>query len=478
MKICMILEGSYPFVRGGVSSWMHNYIQAMPEYEFVLWCIGAHSKDRNVFKYELPKNVTGVYQIFLDDALRIVPSGGRVKLQENEVHAIYTLIAGESTDWDLVFELFQERQLNPVSVLTSEQFLKIVQRVCLEKCPYISFADYFHTVRSMILPELYIMTGDVPKADIYHSTATGYSGILGSLGKWKNKKPYILTEHGIYTREREEELIRAKWVLPNFRNQWIQLFYNFSSCAYEHADMVTSLYDGASRLQGELGCSHEKLRVIANGVAYDRFKAVPPKADDGWISIGAVVRIAKIKDVKTMIYAFAELKTRFRLKNSPKKARLFILGDTDDEEYKEECVRLIEMLDVKDIIFTGSVNVVEYLEKFDFTILTSISEAQPLSVLESFAAARPAVVTDVGCCRELIYGRGDDDLGQAGFIVTPMGRDELANALERMCEDDALRERMGKIGQKRVENYYTQEISMNQYKELYKEVRGHGRNWV
>ena len=86
-------------------------------------------------------------------------------------------------------------------------------------------------------------------------------------------------------------------------------------------------------------------------------------------------------------------------------------------------------------------------------------------------------MTDVGCCRELIYGRGDDDLGQAGFIVTPMGRDELANALERMCEDDALRERMGKIGQKRVENYYTQEISMNQYKELYKEVRGHGRNW-
>ena len=41
-----------------------------------------------------------------------------------------------------------------------------------------------------------------------------------------------------------------------------------------------------------------------------------------------------------------------------------------------------------------------------------------------------------------------------------------------------MRERMGKIGQKRVENYYTQEISMNQYKELYKEVRGHGRNWV
>ena len=133
-------------------------------------------------------------------------------------------------------------------------------------------------------------------------------------------------------------------------------------------------------------------------------------------------------------------------------------------------MQLIEMLGVKDIIFTGPVNVVEYMEKFDFTILTSISEGQPLSVLESFAAARPAVTTDVGCCRELIYGRTQDELGQAGFLVPPMHREELANAMERMCLDTEMRNKMGVIAQKRVERYYTHEISMNQYRELYKEV--------
>lgn len=469
MKICMILEGSYPFVYGGVSSWTHQYIQAMREHEFVLWCIGAESAGRDKFKYTLPENVTEVHQIFLDDALHQTAGHGRLRLKQGEVEALHALISGEDTQWDTLFDMFQKRRLNPLSVLMSAQFLEVVKAVCMERYTYVSFADFFHTIRSMMLPELYLLTGTVPQADIYHATATGYSGILGSLGKWKHGSPFILTEHGIYTREREEELLRAKWVLPSFRSQWIGLFYNFSNCAYSHADRVTSLYEAASRMQEELGCSTLKLRVIGNGVHYERFRDIPPKAEDGWISIGAVVRIAKIKDVKTMIYAFAELKSRMKRKENPQKVRLFILGDVDDKEYKEECVNLIDMLEVEDIIFTGAVNVVEYLEKFDFTILTSISEAQPLSVLESFAAARPAVVTDVGCCRELIFGNGDDELGQAGFVVPPMNREELANAMERMCEEHLLRTRMGEIGQKRVERYYTHEISMDKYRSLYNE---------
>ncbi len=460
----MILEGSYPFVFGGVSSWTHQYIQAMPEHEFVLWCIGADSKDRDNFKYKLPKNVVEVQQIFLNDALQMTTNSKSVKLKESEIKALTTLISGEETDWDIIFKLFCTKKVNPVSLLMSSQFLEIVKNVCKNKYPYISFAEFFHTVRSMMLPELYLLTGKVPDADIYHATATGYSGILGSLAKWKNNKPFILTEHGIYTREREEELLRAKWVVPSFRNQWIKLFYNFSSCAYEHADKVTALYEMANNIQADLGCDADKLCVTANGVRYERFVGIPLKEENGWIDIGAVVRIAKIKDIKTMIYAFAELKARVE------NARLHILGDVDDPEYKQECVDLIEMLQVKDIIFTGVVNIIEYMKNFDFVILTSISEAQPLSVLEAFAAKRPAVTTDVGCCRELLFGRRDDDLGQAGFIVPPMHKVELANAMERMCKDTGMRLKMGKIGQKRVEKYYTHEISIEKYKELYGEV--------
>lgn len=46
MRICLVLEGCYPYVHGGVSTWMHSYITAMKEHEFVLWVIGAKAKDR------------------------------------------------------------------------------------------------------------------------------------------------------------------------------------------------------------------------------------------------------------------------------------------------------------------------------------------------------------------------------------------------------------------------------------------------
>lgn len=49
MRICLVLEGCYPYVHGGVSTWMHGYITAMPEHEFVLWVIGAHAADRGKF---------------------------------------------------------------------------------------------------------------------------------------------------------------------------------------------------------------------------------------------------------------------------------------------------------------------------------------------------------------------------------------------------------------------------------------------
>lgn len=97
--------------------------------------------------------------------------------------------------------------------------------------------------------------------------------------------------------------------------------------------------------------------VTPNGVHTEKFAGVGAKEADGYVDIGAIVRIAKIKDIKTMIYAFAEVQ---RIMPN---TRLHIMGDVDDEEYYEECKTLIEQLDVKGIIFTGVVNVSEYIKK-------------------------------------------------------------------------------------------------------------------
>ena len=461
MKICLVLEGSYPYVHGGVSTWMHAYIKAMPKQEFALWVIGAKSKDRGKFVYELPPNVTEVQEIFLDDALRLYGEQLPVHFTDEETEALRELVRLGKPDWDVLFQLFSVKKVHPLAFLQSTVFMDIFTEICKQDYPYTAFSDAFHTARSVLLPVLYLLTGTVPKADVYHAISTGYGGLLACLGGSLHHAPVLLTEHGIYTREREEEIIRAEWVVPSFKNHWIRFFYMLSEEIYRRAYRVTSLFYGARRTQIEMGCAAEKCLVIPNGVQYARFCNIPLKPEDGWVDIGAVVRLAPIKDVKTMIYAFFELTCRM------KNVRLHIMGGVDDEDYAEECYALVKQLGVPNLIFTGRVDVVEYMRKLDFTILTSISEGQPLSVLESLAARRPCVTTEVGCCRELLEGAPGDDLGVAGWCVPPMYRQGLADAMARMCLSRARREEMGRIGQKRVGRYYRHEQMLANYRTLY-----------
>lgn len=465
MRICLVLEGCYPYVHGGVSTWMHQYITAMTEHEFVLWVIGANAKNKGNFVYDLPKNVVEVHEVFLDDALRMRDQRWRHDTFSKEVtKSLAALMDCKKPDWDILFQLYQVKKINPVSFLKSEVFLNILSEICMEQYPYIAFADAFHTMRSMLLPVLYLLGSEVPKADVYHAISTGYGGLLASLGSWLYQKPLLLTEHGIYTREREEEIIRAEWVAPAFKNQWIRFFYMLSDVIYSRAFRVTSLFTNAMQAQIDIGCDPQRCRVIENGVHYDRFAAIPLKEEDGWIDIGAIVRLAPIKDIKTMLYAFYELSARVP------NARLHIMGGVDDEEYAQECYDLVEQMNLTNVVFTGRVDVISYMEKLDFTILTSISEGQPLSVLESLAAGRPCVTTDVGCCRELLVGAKGDSFGIAGYCVPPMFREGLADAMEKMCESRKRRIHMGKAGQKRVDKYYRHERMLENYKELYREV--------
>lgn len=91
MRICLVLEGCYPYVHGGVSTWMHSYIEAMKEHEFVLWVIGAKAEDRGKFVYDLPDNVVEVHEVFLDDALRLSGERAQVSFTEEELRSLREL---------------------------------------------------------------------------------------------------------------------------------------------------------------------------------------------------------------------------------------------------------------------------------------------------------------------------------------------------------------------------------------------------
>ncbi|WP_224654492.1 DUF3492 domain-containing protein, partial [Escherichia coli] len=76
----------------------------------------------------------------------------------------------------------------------------------------------------------------------------------------------LLTEHGIYYREREEEIIKADWVKGEFKDLLILYFYTLSIAIYDAADEVITLFHRNMEIEVEMGCAEEKISIIPNGV--------------------------------------------------------------------------------------------------------------------------------------------------------------------------------------------------------------------
>jgi len=471
MHICMIAEGSYPYVTGGVSSWIHSLITNLPEHEFTIYTIGAQDKQRGQFKYKLPPNVREVKETFLDAYLREDGEWGhRFRLTNDQRESFLSLLGGgKHVNWSGMFQLLRtERFKAAADFLMSKDYFDILVELCRSKYEQVPFTQMFWTVRSMVLPLFISIRHDIPKADLYHSVSTGYAGVIGSLAKHLYHKPYIVTEHGIYSREREEEIIKAGWVKGYFKDLWIEYFYRLSECAYDAADEVITLFNRNREIEIELGCEPDKIRIIPNGVNLAQYEAIAaaPSEPDGIIRLGAIVRVVPIKDIKTMIHSFA------LVKRDVPNAELYIMGPSaEDEEYLEECRKLVETLQVADVIFTGEVQIADYMSRLDIILLSSISEGMPLAVLEAMACAKPCVTTDVGSCRELLEGN-DDEFGHAGYVVPVMHYDQMAAAIVRLSKNEKLRIDMGKSGLARARSLYTRELFIERYRDTYARYEG------
>ena len=467
MRICIISEGCYPYVVGGVSGWVHSMIQTFPKQEFILLSVIASREQSGRFAYKLPENVKEVHEVYLQDSdWGSVNKQHKSRLTPKEYHSLRSLMLDQNVEWSVLFDYLRNNNVSINQLLMGEDFYHAAVDCYNLQYPDIVFSDFLWTMRSMYLPLFLALSMEVPKADIYHAVSTGYAGIIGSMGKYFHNGQLIISEHGIYTREREEELIKAEWVQRTYKKIWIRQFKKMSKVAYETADVVTGLYKHASELQEELGCPKEKLLITPNGIDYKRFENLPAaKAQDAdYINIGAILRVAPIKDVKTMIQAFAYAKKRCP------KLKLWIMGPYDEEpEYAAECFKMAQQLEISDIEFTGRIQVTDYLGRMDMTILTSISEGQPLTILESFAARVPVIATDVGNCRGLLYGE-DDDFGKAGILTHIMNIEEIGNAMVYLAENPKARKQMADVGYRRLMRKYKIEDMKKTYEGIYRQA--------
>lgn len=479
--VCIIVEGAYPFVPGGVSSWIDWLIKTQPDTTFCVVALLPRPSNAKP-RYVRPPNVTGFQVVYLQDFGARPVKRMRVP-DETDALAIalsrLTTVGGVDELADASARLASVRRTLSLPVLfNSPVAWRLVERMYAIEMPFASFLHYFWGWRALLGGLFATLECPLPPARIYHTISTGYAGVLAARAALETGRPALLTEHGIYTNERRIELLMAEWVAdtvdkghalddPRFdlRDMWVRAFEAYARTCYEACAEVITLYGDNQRLQRVLGADPSRLRVIANGIDLDRFAAIQPAPESGPPAIALIGRVVPIKDVKTYIRAARHLAARLP------SLKAYIIGPTDeDEAYAEECRQLVRDLKLEAVVeFTGAVNIVHYLPKVQVVVLTSLSESQPLVVLEAGASGIPFVATNVGSCREILEGRADEipNLGPGGIITDVVDDVAIADAVERLLRDPALRHEYGQTLKRRVSATYTSQQAAAAYTALY-----------
>jgi glycosyltransferase involved in cell wall biosynthesis len=452
------LEGSYPYITGGVSSWVHDLITGMPEIDFVLFSISPETEQ--TLKFKLPENVVEHRDIVLSEIKKITAKikGKRKTLKLiRDMHKSFN----SKSKVDIV-EMMERMPVgyyaygDSVNSGIGWDMIGVANR---KNNPMYSFSDYYWAWRSSHNMIFTILGSTPPVADIYHAVSTGYAGLISIVAKLRYNKPFLLTEHGLYHKEREMELRKATFIRGYQRDMWIKIYNGLSRMAYQYCDVSTSLFEHNRQLSLEFGAGEEKSLVIPNGIDIERYSAVTRVKKKGF-HVGLVGRVVPIKDIKTFI-------TMAKIVHSKIPDAIFhCIGPTDeDPAYFEDCKRLVENFNLSEVfLFTGRQNVLDYYAFLDVMLLTSVREAQPLVILEGWSAGIPCVSTKVGNVPEMLdYNENylasskDAEKLAACVIYVKNNPEEVAVQMEK--------------NQEKLHRLYNKNDLYKTYRELYEKIR-------
>lgn len=500
VDILFIMEGSYPLVRGGVSKWVHDLISGLPQFRFGVIFLGSEASQYSGLCYALPDNLVHleVHYLFSESSRKnsqeACPHAGKFS-NMCLLHRQFSQAKPEERN-TLLSELHQILSSDPK--IMHEHFLHsmdawdFIKEQYSEKCPDIIFLEYFWSVRNMhsALWKTIDLASQLPRAKILHSASTGYAGFLASLAHFHSQTPFVLTEHGIYTKERKFDLQTADWQASQqpmqfllqkktreyLRDLWIRFFTVLAGFCYSSADRVLSLFQLYSIYQVQEGAPQERVQVIPNGIVLNSAfegKQLPDPKNPLVIFVG---RVVSIKDLKTFIRAV------LLLHDANPGLKAWIVGPTsEDEMYAQECRDLVSVLGLESVIeFLGEQTVSNIYPKADLLFLTSMSEGMPLCVLEAFSYGVPVIATDAGSCAELIYGHTTEDraLGAAGAVVAIGDAQSLAREADTLLKDAQLWKQASQSAHQRVKHYYQQKDIVRRYANLYEEVMQDGRDRI
>jgi glycosyltransferase involved in cell wall biosynthesis len=484
--ILLILEGTYPFNGGGVSTWAHMLCNEVKNADFSLYSINANYESNS--KYVLGPNVKRVIQVPLWSPLEpqeMIDYGKKYykiitkkekqdeqKIVEEFVPMFIGLISSLYSDArnlkDLDITLFRmwqffqkhdyKKTMKSKSVWNAFCYAVTDSNSDLEnqKATLYDFTSGMRWIYRFLIP----LSIPVPKCDVSHLTISGFPVIPALVLKYKYGTPMIVTEHGVFIRERLLAINSSEYSF--FLKK---MLIKFSECitelVYYKADMILSVNKFNMTWEKMYGADPKKIEIIYNGIDHTKF--IPrskPKHLENTPTVVAAARIFELKDIFTMIKSCEVVK-----RNIPN-VKYLVYGDkTAVPEYTEKCNELIAKLGLEEnFILAGfHEHPHQLFAEGDVSILTSISEGFPYTVLESMSCGVPVVATDVGGVTEAL----DEN---CGFICKPKDFEDIGNKVIALLEDKALRMKMGFNGRQKVIDNFTVDKFIEAYENVYERV--------
>ncbi len=215
------------------------------------------------------------------------------------------------------------------------------------------------------------------------------------------------------------------------------------------------------------GFNPDRLFTIYNGLDFtphppamerdEFFHTVGLNADQGSVVVGIAARLDPVKDIPTLVRAFAKAHAR------RPELRLLIAGDGAQ---MDELKRLAAELGTADAVcFAGWLNDMDsFYHAIDINTLTSLSETFPYSLTEGARAGLPTIASRVGGVPYLI------DHGVNGLLFEAGDADALAGHMTALAADPGLRERLGRRLHEKAKAEYSIESTISRQIEIYQDI--------
>ncbi|MGA5300231.1 GT4 family glycosyltransferase PelF [Nucisporomicrobium flavum] len=468
MRIALVSEGTYPYAMGGVSIWCEQLIRGMPDYRWQVVALTVDGTERSVFA--TPENLDRVQSIPLWGGRRErrggPPGMGFTGPYEMFLRALITPVEPVRPELGRGLFLLALRGLHDYAAGGGDLGAALVSNEAVtmmldawhdlrveETAPAPTVADAVQAtwlIEHMLRP----LSAPVTEADIVHCSMNGLSMLVAMAAKWRRGTPLVMSEHGIYLRERYISYLHDD--APHaVRVMALSFFRSLAGAAYLVTDVLAPHSAYNRRWQLHNGAEPERMWTMYNGVEPADFPAATSEPDVPTIAF--MGRVDPLKDLHTLIRAFALVRAEIPA------ARLRIFGGTPavNRLYHESCERLIGELGlVGAAVLEGRIErAVDAYHAGSVVALTSISEGFPYTVVEAMACGRPTVCTNVGGVAEAV--------ADTGRVVAPRDHAAVAAACVELLRDHELRHRLGAAARARVLEHFTLNQSLQMYRNVY-----------